>query len=209
MRLPFTHQEFFDLLAAYNAAWWPAVVLLWGASVAAVAALWLSPGRSCDRWMNALLAALWAWGAVAYHAALFTRINPAAWLFAALFIVQAALLARSGLVRGNLSFTSSRTSWSRFGAILIVYALAYPLINAAQHGSFTRIPTYGLPCPTTILTAGLLLRGRSRSRSLSVIPIVWSVIGGSAAFLFGIAADYALLVAGAALLAFAVGRKPL
>ena len=42
----------------------------------------------------------WAWSALAYHAAFFTRINPAAWLFAALFLVQATAFFWSGVVRG-------------------------------------------------------------------------------------------------------------
>jgi hypothetical protein len=36
---------------------------------------------------------------VAYHVAFFTRINPAAWLLAALFLVQAVLFFRVGVVR--------------------------------------------------------------------------------------------------------------
>src|SRR5688572_3985311 len=39
--------------------------------------------------LSALLAWHWAWSAVAYHMAFFTRINPAAWPFAALFLVFA------------------------------------------------------------------------------------------------------------------------
>jgi hypothetical protein len=205
MRLPFTNEEFFDVLAAYNAACWPVVVALWAASVVAVVAL-LSSRASYDRWISVLLVIQWAWSAVAYHIAFFTRINPAAWLFAALFLLQAALFARSGLIRRDLSFNMSGTPWATFGWILIVYALLYPAITIAEHGSMTRVPTFGLPCPTTIFTAGLLLRAASPPRSLLIVPILWSAIGGSAAFLLGVSADYALPVAGAALTLFAWGR---
>jgi hypothetical protein len=204
MQLPFTHQEFFDLLAAYNAACWPIVVALWVASVLAVIARF--PSRpSYDRWMSALLVMHWSWSAVAYHAVFFTRINPAAWLFAALFLLQAALFAWVGLIKKHLSFSMSPTPWTTFGWVLIVYALLYPAINIVEHGSITRIPTFGVPCPTTIFTAGLLLRASSPPRSLAIVPIVWSAIGGSAAFLLGVSADYALPVAGAALALFAWG----
>jgi Family of unknown function (DUF6064) len=64
------------------------------------------------------------------------------------------------------------------------------------------IPTFGLPCPTTIFTAGLLLLATRHSRVLAIVPIVWSVIGGSPAFLLGVSADYALPVTGAALAVF-------
>jgi hypothetical protein len=198
MRLPFTREEFFDLFAAYNGALWPAVATLWVASF--FAGLWLLfSRRSRDRWISGLLAVHWAWSAVAYHVAFFTRINPAAWLFAALFFLQAALLLWSGVIRGNLSFSSSRTKWTPVGWFLVVYALLYPLINAVEHDSVLRIPTFGLPCPTTIFTAGLLVLAASRLRALVIIPILWSVIGGSAAILLGITTDYALPVAGAAL----------
>lgn len=201
MGLPFSREEFFDLLAAYNSTLWPAVIALWAASVL-TAVLLLSSRRSHNRWISGLLAVHWAWSAVAYHIVFFTRINPAAWLFAAIFLFQAALFFWSGVARRHLSFMPSRTAWTPIGWFLVAYALLYPAINAVEHGSVLKIPTFGLPCPTTIFTAGLLLLAAPHSKTLAIVPIVWSVIGGSAAFLFGVSADYALPVAGVALAAF-------
>jgi hypothetical protein len=201
MRLPFTREAFFDLFAAYNGALWPAVVSLWVAS--AVAAGWLLVSRRLPgRWISALLAVHWAWAAVAYHAAFFTRINPAAWLFGAMFLVQAALFFWAGVIREHPSFHSSPAGWTPMGWVLIAYALVYPGVNAIEHGSAIRVPLFGVPCPTTIFTAGLLLLMEPRSRALAAVPILWSAIGGSAAFLLGVSADYALPVAGAALVVF-------
>jgi hypothetical protein len=201
IRLPFSREEFFDLFAAYNGALWPAVVTLWLASV--VAGVWVvSSRRSHDRWISGLLALHWAWSAIAYHLVFFTRINPAAWLFAGIFLLQAALFFWSGVIRGRLSFAPPRTPWTPIGWFLVAYALLYPAISAVEHGSVLRIPTFGLPCPTTILTTGLLLLAAPHSRTLAIVPIVWSVIGGSAAFLLGVSADYALPVGGAVLAVF-------
>ena len=206
MQLPFSREDFFDLLAAYNGALWPAAVALWVASV--VAAVWiLSSRRSHDRWISGLLAVHWAWSAIAYHVVFFTRINPAAWLFAAIFLLQAALFFWSGVIRGHLAFMPSRTMWTRIGAFLVVYALLYPAINAVENRSILSIPTFGLPCPTTIFTAGLLLLAMPHSRILAIVPIVWSLIGGSAAFLLGVSADYALPVAGVALAVFGLHKS--
>ena len=205
MRLPFTKQEFFDLFAAYNGALWPAVVALWMASVLAVVWLLSSP-RPRDRWLSGLLAAHWAWSAVAYHIAFFARINPAAWLFAGMFAAQAALFFWVGVVRGQLSFTR-RTTWSPIAWTLIWYALLYPAINAMQHGSVVRIPTFGLPCPTTIFTGGLLLLAAPRLRILAIVPVIWSAIGGSAALLLGVSADYVLPVTGIALTVFELQKR--
>jgi hypothetical protein len=206
MQLPFTRQEFFGQLAAYNSALWPVVVALWVAS--AVAAVWLaSSRRPRDRWISGLLAVQWAWSAVAYHVAFFTRINPAAWLFAAFFLAQAALFFWLGVIRGRLSFMSPRTAWTPIGWLLVTYALLYPAINVIEHGSVLRIPTFGLPCPTGIFTAGLLLLATPRSRALAIVPIIWSAVGGSAAFLLGVSADYALPIAGAALAVFELQKS--
>ena len=206
MRLPFTKEQFFDLFAVYNMALWPVLVVLWIASLA-VAMLLLSSRRPPHRWISALLAAHWAWSAMAYHVAFFTRINPAAWVFAALFLLQAALFFWLGVVRGALSFDRWRNAWAPVAWALVAYSLAYPVINAVDHLSLSRIPAFGVPCPTTIFTAGLLMLAAPRSWSLSIIPVIWSVIGGSAAFVLGVRADYALPVAGMALAIFSIQRR--
>ena len=196
----------FDLFAAYNTAVWPALVVLWIAS-AVVSVLLLSSRRPPDRWISTLLAAHWIWSAVAYHAVFFTRINPAAWLFAALFVVQAALFFWAGVVQGRLSFTLRRNAWAVVAWLLVAYSLLYPGINAVQHLTWSRIPTFGVPCPTTIFTAGLLMLARGASWRLSIVPVIWTVIGGSAAFLLGVRADYALPIAGMSLVIFTLQKS--
>jgi len=208
MTLPFTQEQFFDVLAAYNRSLWPFVLALWVASAFACAWLMSASGRSHARWVSGLVAVHWAWSAIAYHATFFTRINPAAWLCAVLFLVQAALFVWVGLIKRDLSFRSSCTAWTLVGWFLMLYALLYPAITVVEHGSVVRAPTFAVPCPTTIFTAGLLLLAPSRRRSLTIVPIIWSVVGGSAAFLLGVSADYALPVAGAAL-ALSALQKPM
>jgi Family of unknown function (DUF6064) len=82
--------------------------------------------------MPAVLALHWAWSALAYHAAFFSMINPAAWLFAGLFLVEAGLLFWYGVVRRRLRlpdglFVREPLSWA-----LIVYALLYSAIARAD-----------------------------------------------------------------------------
>jgi len=206
MQLPFTKEQFFDLLAAYNVGLWPALVALWIASVL-VSVLLLSLRRPPDRWISALLTAHWAWSAMAYHVGFFTRINQAAWVFAALFLLQAAVFFWAGVVHGRLSFAPWRNAWAPVAWGLVAYSLVYPAINAAQHPSVSRIPTFGVPCPTMIFTAGMLMLATPRSWRLSMVPVMWSVIGGSAAFLLGVYADYALPLAGIALAIFSTQRS--
>jgi hypothetical protein len=65
MALPFTREQFFEVMAQYNACVWPMQLALTGLAVACVAALLTGHGSS--RALGGSLAALWAWMAVAYH----------------------------------------------------------------------------------------------------------------------------------------------
>jgi hypothetical protein len=199
MQLPFTREQFFDVFAAYNATLWPGVLALWMASVIVAVLLLVRSHRASGRVVSTLLAIHWVWSALAYHVAFFTSINPGAWFFATLFLIEAVLFMWWGTIRGSLRFAAGSSAWAPIAWVLIAYSLIYPAINAAQHGTFVRIPAFGVPCPTTILTAGLLMLATPPVWRLAIVPIVWSAIGGSAASLLGVRADYALPVAGLAL----------
>jgi hypothetical protein len=207
MQLPFTREQFFDLFTAFNTTLWPGVLSLWIVSFLVALLLFTRPSRVSDRCVALLLAVHWAWSALAYHIAFFTSINPAAWLFAALFLLQAALFVWWGVIRGTLRFTVEPSAWTAAAWLLMAYALLYPTLNAAQHGTWVKIPTFGVPCPTTIFTIGLLMLARRRVLALSIVPILWSMIGGSAAPLLGVRADYVLPIAAMALVLFLIALK--
>ena len=196
MTLPFTADEFFDVLAAYNQRLWPYALVLWLVTLCAVIAMIrVKPSRP---WlMPAVLAVHWAWSGLAYHAAFFSTINPAAWLFAGLFLVEAGLLFWYGVAGRRLRLSGGLSVRGVLSWALIVYALLYPAIARGEGRVFPRLPTFGVPCPTTILTIGFLLwADRSLPRVVAVIPIMWAFVGGSAAFLFGVHADLMLAAAG-------------
>lgn len=198
MSLPFTRDAFLDVFAAYNEWLWPFALMLWLATLYAVVLVvrakdvrpWFLPG---------LLALHWAWAGLAYHAAFFSTINPAAWLFSAFFVLEAGLLAWHGVVHRRLRFSTGRSVRHMVAGAFVTYALAYPLLNLAQGLTFPRVPTFGVPCPTTILTVGLLLAAKTPSWSVAIIPVLWSMIGGSAALLLSVRADFVLFIAAAVL----------
>lgn len=196
MKLPFSHDAFLDVFGAYNSRLWPVVALLW-AITAGMAWGWLRHGRLGDRSRFGLLAAHWAWSGVAYHWFFFRRINPAAGLFAAVFVLQAAIftwLAIGG--RGHATAGGARRA---IGAGLVVYGLVYPLVGFAFGLDYPRLPLFAVPCPTALVTAGFLVATPSVPRFVSIVPIAWAVIGSSAAFALEIPADWALVPAGALL----------
>jgi hypothetical protein len=193
MGLPFTAEQFFQIFATYNGRFSLVVAVWWLASLGIVAAAWRNPARR-GRLVTYFLAVLWMWNAVAYHAILFTRINPAAWLFAALFALQAALLVWAG-TRRSLQYFSSRGPTFAVGFGLVVYSFLYPFLSALSH-AYPATPTFAVPCPTTIMTIGLLLTVHDGVPSgLAIIPILWALIGGSASVILGVPTDYVLLAA--------------
>ena len=200
MNLPFTHDQFLDVFAAYNSTLWPAALVLWLLTAGTVA--WLATGRAAGRALAALLAVHWLWSGAVYHLGYFTTINPAARLFGLAFILEAGLIAWFGLVRSRLQFRWGRDRGVRGGLAVFfsVYALAYPLLILATGLTWPRMPAFGVPCPTTLLTVGVLLSADTTPRMLGIIPLAWCFIGGSAALLLGVVPDLGLILAGAALL---------
>ncbi len=204
--MPFTHDQFLDVFARYNVAMWPAASLLWVVSL--VAAIWLlrAPAAT-SRAIAAVLAVHWAWSGLAYHAAYFSAINPVAKVFAALFVLQALAFAWLGS-RGRLNFSKSPTWWRRAGFAFVVYGLLYPAIGLATGQVYPRMPTFGVPCPTTLVTAGfLLVLDPPFPRGLVVIPVLWALVGGSAAALLHVPPDWALFAAALALVGQALRRR--
>ena len=107
-----------------------------------------------------------------------------------------------GIVRDQLQFSPTGSPRHAVAWTLIVYALLYPLVVQVEGHAFPHGPTFGVPCPTTLQTVGLLFAADPPwPRTIAVIPIVWAFIGGSAAALLGVRADLMLWVAGFALTA--------
>ncbi|WP_372619821.1 DUF6064 family protein [Falsiroseomonas sp.] len=198
--LPFTVAEFFAVFAAYNAAIWPAqaVALLLGAGTVALA---LRGGGAAARLVPAALAAMWIWTGLGYHLLHFAAINPAARLFGAAFLLQGGLLLLAAVRRGGLPFGPPRGWRGVFGLALVAYAaLVYPLLGRLAGHEWSDLPAFGVtPCPVTIFTFGILLLAEAPvPRWLLAVPLLWAVIGGSAAVLLAVPQDWLLLVGGLA-----------
>lgn len=195
--LPFTADDFFAVFARYHAALWPAPVVL-NLVALAVVALVFRGSTASGRWVAALLALLWAWMALAYHFAFFAAINPGAWVFGSVFLLGAGWMAWVGVLRSRLRFDGIRGLRGAVGMVLIAFALAvYPALGPLLGHHYPALPTFGLPCPTTIFTIGvLLLAAAPVPRSLFVVPALWALVGSTAVFAFGVIQDIGLLVAG-------------
>lgn len=211
MQIPFTTGQFMEVMLRYNEAVWP-MQLMFYLLAAVLVLLAVRRSRSGDRWVAGILAFLWGWMGIAYHWLFFTDINPAAWGFGTFFVLQAVAFLAAGVFGDRLRFWFEPDAYGLTGALFLVYGLAiYPIWGALAGHPFPDGPTFGLPCPTTIVTFGVLLWTTRRVPGWVVaIPAIWSLIGTWAAIRLQVPEDYGLLVAGVVGTVMIVlkGRKP-
>jgi Family of unknown function (DUF6064) len=177
----FSSRAYHRLFELYNAAIWPAQILAVGLGLATVGLSRLG-GRSSARWIAAILAAGWLCVALAFHAARYATLNPAAPAFAWIFGIEAALLLWVGVVRGRFAFGKAATVGQRIGLGLAVFAVAAMPFAALVFGRSARAAEiFGLaPDPTAIATLGLLLLARFPRRwVLMALPVLWCVVTGA------------------------------
>jgi hypothetical protein len=201
VQTPFSADQFFNVFAQYNEAVWPSQVILMALALLIVGVAVFAPRYSGVA--IGILAALWAWTAIAYHSLFFARINPIANVFAALFLFEAAAIAWHGLRTRRLELKAGLPVALRTGGwTLIAYALVvYPALAMTFGQRYPAMPTFGLPCPTTIFTLGILLWCRRPVPWLVlIVPAVWAAIATSAAVTFSVFEDYALPLAAALLI---------
>lgn len=202
--LPFTHDQFLAVFAAYNRAVWPMQLVAYAAGAAVCLAI-ARRKAVAGRVAAAVLAALWTWTGVAYHAVFFSAVNPAAVAFAGIFVVQGALFAFAAYGHDITFEPADRRLPVAVGWTFIAYAaLLYPAIGWLAGLRLPAAPVFGItPCPLTIFSLGVLLLARSVPWWLFVVPIAWSVIGSFAAWQLAIPQDWALLLAAATAIAMA------
>lgn len=195
MDLPFTADQFRSVFVRYNLWVSPAQWVLYGLALLGVVLI-TSGARRFYRIIYFVLALFWLWSGIVYHIGFFAAINPAAYLFGGLFTAEALLLAWFGLRQSQPSFAF--TSKTRFvaGAVLICSALViYPAISFLVGHRYPAAPTFGLPCPTTLFTLGVLLWAKPPLPvRIVIIPLLWSAIGLTAAVQLGMYEDFLLLV---------------
>lgn len=208
MNVPFTVQQFLQVFKEYNLAVWPMQIVFYVLSIAIVY-LAMRQSKKLDAIINVILAFLWIWMGIIYHFGFFSTINKAAWFFGSFCVLQGFIFLYYGVLKSKLAFAYNRDVFGISCLIMIVYALViYPVIGYFAGHAYPYAPTLGLPCPTTIFTLGMLLLASCRVPvCVMVIPLLWSVVGTSAAFNFGIREDAGLLISGIMAAALIVYRN--
>lgn len=196
--LPFTIDQFLQVFEAYNHAIWPAQLIAYmlGAGV-----LWfiIKQSQLTERYVNITLGGFWIWMGTVYHIIFFAEINPVAYIFGLIFILQGIAFIALSFARVKFSYAFRKNIYGITGLVFIFYAMiAYPLLGYLLGHTYPQSPIFGVaPCPTTIFTFGILLQAKKKIPVwLIVIPGLWSLVGFSAAYQLTIYEDMGLVVAG-------------
>jgi hypothetical protein len=122
-----------------------------------------------------------------------------AWLWAAVFILEAILFLVAGIVRHDLVFAPRWNLSSVLGSVFMCYALvAYPIIEMLGGQPLRESPLFGLaPCVTVFFAFGLLLWARpSAPRYLLLLPLAWALCASPSNIAMGHVADFPLILVG-------------
>jgi Family of unknown function (DUF6064) len=199
LKLPFTIDQFFEVFKNYNHSVFPMQIIFYLLALTVIL-LSIKKIAQADKIINAILSFFWLWMGVVYHLLYFARINKTAYVFGMAFILQGLLFFYQGVLNDKVTYKFRFDKYGWVGALLMTFALIiYPFLGYVSGHFYPGAPTFGLPCPTTIFTFGILLWfDRKMPLSILIIPFIWSIIGFFAALQLGVREDTGLLVAGIA-----------
>jgi hypothetical protein len=197
MIIPFTTEQLLNVFEQYNVTVWPGQLAILLLGLLAILLAW--PGNDrFSRISSLILSLLWLWMGLIFHLIYFRRINQAgSLLFGTFFILQAAIFICEGVLNSRLRFHFQADIYGLLGVLFFIYTLIiYPLLGYLLGHQYPAMPTFGLPCPTTIFTFGLLLWAtREVPLYILAIPFGWAVVGFNAATSLKIMEDFGLLMA--------------
>ena len=197
MQLPFSLGDFLNVFKTYNQSIFPLQIVFYFIAFLSVFFLFIG-NKNLNKIISITLSFFWLWMGIVYHIIFFSTINKTAYIFGVFFIFQGIMFAVCGLIRKKLSFEYRKSNFNYMGIIFLLYALIiYPVLGYNLGHVYPYSPTFGLPCPTTIFTFGILLFTNEKMPvHLLIIPLLWSVIGFTAALNLTIYEDTGLLIAG-------------
>lgn len=208
MKLPFTTEQFFNVIEEYNVTIFPVQWIILGLGVFCLFLLHSSsPAR--NKLIGTFIGALWIWTGLVYHLIFFTAINKAAYVFGGIFIFQGLLILFNTFQKSRLNFNFEQKTRGYIGYFFVLYGLIiYPIVSYFVEGSLERTILIGLPCPSTIVTFGLfILTSKAFPKYLLIIPTLWAIVGLSAAINIGVVQDVMIMISALTAVIVLAGRK--
>lgn len=181
---------FWNTIAAYNAATWPAQIGFTLVAAMLLVLLYLRPTPAVRIAMKLFMAFLNFWIAGVYYMiycrpreyhgmlALFWAIMGGIWIYE--LLVKHASLERTG-------------QHNAFAVLLLVMPLIYPLCSLALGHEFPIMTSPVMPCSVAVFTIGLMLAFTHRINIFLVLFLChWALIGLAKVYFFGIPEDFLL-----------------
>lgn len=197
MEIPFSTDEFLKVFESYNLSVWPIQIFFFFLALIAITLIYKRVSNSSQIVMS-ILTFFWGWMGLAYHIIYFSTINKAAYIFGSVFLVQSFVFLYFGVIRKKIQLTFNLNPSGIIALIFLTYSLIlYPFLGHILGHSYPRTPTFGVPCPTTIFTFGVLLYCVNRIPwYVLAIPFLWSIVGFFAALNLSIKEDFGLVITG-------------
>ena len=135
MKMPFTAEQFLQVFENYNHSFFPVQLII---LLLAVLCLFFvhTQRKNTAKFVGAFLGLLWIWAGLVYHILFFSLINPAAYIFGGLFILEGILILMQAFRHQTFNFRLSQ-NWKRVPRIIL-----YPFRH--DHLSADRIFYSGL-----------------------------------------------------------------
>jgi len=209
MKLPFGVHEFLQVFRDYNLALQPLQLYVYLALLT-VLFLFVSKTKAGLKVSFAFLAVIWFINGCAYHILFFSKINPIAKVFGALFIIQGLLFVLQVIFSKPYPHPDKLSIPQKAGWLIILYGtVLYSILGFFFGHSYPYAPVFGIaPCPTVIFTLGFLLALHGyAAKYLYIIPLLWAAIGSTAAFQLGMKEDLGLLASAMLALYFLFAPK--
>ncbi len=192
MKFPFTTEQFINVFNLYNSSVWPMQIIFY-LLAAVVIYFTFKPNSYSGIIAGTILGFFWIWMGVVYHVMFFSAINKAAIVFGIFFVIQGIMIFQAALRKKMMPVFKPELK-TFFGIAVIVYGIiVYPILSSVLGHGYPNGPTFGVPCPTTIFTFGILLLAVNSPKYLLIIPALWAFIALNAALSFGIYEDFGLI----------------
>ncbi len=201
----------FDAFRSYNEAIWPSQI---PAYLLALVAVFFVVKRSkySDTIIFLVLSLFWLWAGIVCLFVFLAPDFPVFYGLGGMAVLQGILFLVFGVGKAEQlpSLTFRPDIYGLAGGLLTLYALiGYPLVGHLTGHPYPDYPLLGTaPCPTCILTLGLLVMARKPFPFvLLIVPLLESILGIIPSIL-GLYADIGLVIAGIAGLSLILkGRK--
>lgn len=194
-------EVFAEMFGAYNLSVWPMQIITYALGIAAVILI-IKKTKYSDMIISGILAFLWLWAGIVWSLVFFCPYRFVYCIAAVVLVVQGLLLFMFGFgvgLKSSLSFKWRGDLYSIIGGIAVLYVfILYPIIGGLTGWGYPQGPIFGVaPCPVCVFTFGMLLLADKRVPVLIlIIPLLWSLLGVTAARRFGIYADVGMVVIG-------------